>query len=90
MSLKTQIHAYDLHQEDSLLTCKASIPSIVNILNRIIIPIDVYEQYVSKFYDYHHVEFYNLELKLFFNQRLGGLEHPSLITKWTCNMDKHS
>ena len=52
-----KIHTDNLHQEDSLLTFKAEVPSILNILNKIIIERDMYDTYVSNFYEYHHVEF---------------------------------
>ena len=34
MSLQMQIHADNLHQKDSILTCKAAIPSIYNTLKK--------------------------------------------------------
>ena len=63
MSVKIQIHADNLHQENSLLTCKAEILSIINTLKIIIIARYVYDTYASNFYEYCHIEFYNLEFK---------------------------
>ena len=60
MNVKMKIYTNNLHQDDSLLTCKATIPSIVNTLHKTIIPRDMYEKFVSKFYDDRRVEFYNL------------------------------
>ena len=51
------------HPEDIVLTRKAAIPSIVNTLNKIIIPTDVYDTYVSHYYDERHVEFLTCNLK---------------------------
>ena len=39
---------------------QAEILSIFNKLNKIIIPIDMYDTYVLRFYDDHHVELFNL------------------------------
>ena len=59
ISVKNQINADGLHTEDILLTWKASIPSIVSTLNKIIIPTDIYDTYVYNFYYDHSVTFYN-------------------------------
>ena len=61
MSVKKQINYARSHQEDSSLTCEAYIPSIINTLKKIIIAIDLYKKYVSKFYDGFRVDLYKLE-----------------------------
>ena len=66
ISVKNQINADNLHPEDSLLTWKSEIPSIVNKCKKIIIQTDVYDTDVSNYYDIRHVEFYNLD---FFYQK---------------------
>ena len=53
MSVKMQINADKLHQKGSILTCKAEITSIVNEMNKIIIPRYFQNRYVSNFYDDH-------------------------------------
>ena len=58
-----QINSDNLHPKDSILKFKAEIPSIVIKLNIIIIPRDVYDIYVSNFYDESHVTLFNLEFK---------------------------
>ena len=57
MSLKNQINDDDLHQEDSFLTLKSAILSIVNTLNKIIIARDLYEKYEYNFYEDFHIDF---------------------------------
>ena len=56
-----QINVANLHEEESLLTCKLNIPSIFNTFNKIVIARNVHENYVSNFYYDRHVEFYNQE-----------------------------
>ena len=56
-SVKNKINADNLHPEESLITSKAVITLIVNTLKKIIIPTDVYDTYVSHYYDIRHVEF---------------------------------
>ena len=65
-----------------------SITSTVNTLNKIIIAREVYDNYVSYFYDNHPVEPYNPDFEMFVKQRHDELKHPALITEWTSNMDK--
>ena len=60
MSVKNQINDDNLHPGDGILTWKLSILSIVNTL-KIIIPIDVYDTYISHYYNGHHVDFCNME-----------------------------
>ena len=60
MTVKMKINVDKLHHKYSLLTFKASIPSLVNTLNKNIITIDVYDTYVYNFRDCHHVELFNL------------------------------
>ena len=60
INVKKQINPSHLNQDDSLLACKGYIPSIANTLNKIIIARDVYENYLSRYYDDRHVGFYNL------------------------------
>ena len=86
--MKIQINADKLNHKDSILTCKAEIPSIVNTLNKIIIPRDVYDTYVSNFYCDHNVTLFNLDFKTNSKQSLNELEHPSLITEREINMDE--
>ena len=57
-----KINATNFHEKESLLACKADIPSTINTLNKIIISRYVYEKYVFSYYDDRHVESYNLEL----------------------------
>ena len=85
-----KINATDLNKQDIILTYKAANPSIVNKLNKTIIARDVYEKYVSNYYDDHHVESYNLEFKYFVKNCLDELEHLGLITDWTSNMEKYA
>ena len=40
-----QINAPLLHDKDSILMCRAAIPSIVKILNKIVIPRDLYDYF---------------------------------------------
>ena len=61
MNVKNKIDADNLHPEDNLLTCKSAISSIVNTLHKIFIPTDVYDMYVSHYYDYRYVELFNEE-----------------------------
>ena len=82
-----KINATHLHGEDNIRTCKVTLPSTVYTLKRIIIATDVYENYVSNYYDDCHVQSYNLKL-IFFKQRLDELDHPALITEWISNMDE--
>ena len=57
ISLKDKSMLIKLHPEDIFLTHRSAIPSIVNTLNKIIIPTDVYDTYVSHYYDDCRVEF---------------------------------
>ena len=59
MSVKNRINSDNVNHEDSLITCKAAIPSILDTLKQILIPVDVYGTYVSHYYDDIHVEFLN-------------------------------
>ena len=52
--------------------------------------LDVYGRYVSHYYDDCRVDFYNLEFNCFVKTFLDELEHPSLITSFTSNMDEDS
>ena len=65
-----KINAVDLHDKYSHITCKTEITSIVNTLNKIIIPRDVYGTYVSSYYYERHIEFFNLHFKYFVEQHL--------------------
>ena len=50
----------------------------------------MYEKYVSNCYNDRNVESYKLELMFSLKNRLDELEHPSLITEWTHNMDEYA
>ena len=63
ISMKYQPNGNNLHPEDILLTCRAEIPSIVDTLNKIIIPRDVYNMYLYHYYYDPHVEFLTWSLK---------------------------
>ena len=65
MSVKIKTHADNVHQENSILTWKAAISSIINRLKNIIIKRYVYDTYVSNFYDDCNFEFYSLEFIVF-------------------------
>ena len=54
------------HEEDSVLTCKMAIPSIVNTLNKIYILRAVYDTYATNYYNEHHVETFKIKFKVFF------------------------
>ena len=66
MSVKKQINAVNLHHEYNLLKCTVLMISIVNALNKLIIPRNIYDSYVYNFYDESHVELFNQE---FFGQK---------------------
>ena len=51
------------------------------------IPRYVYDNFQSRFYDERYVKLYIDQFQFFVKQRLDKLEHPSLITEWTYNMD---
>ena len=50
--------------------CKSSIPSIVQTLNKIVIQIDVYDEYQSRFYDERHVKLYTEQFQFFVQKRI--------------------
>ena len=52
-----KINDYSLHDQDSLLTCKSTIKSIVKILNKSVIPRYLYDKY-QFFYDKRNVKPY--------------------------------
>ena len=83
--VKNQTNATHLHEEESIITYKASIPATVNTLKKNFIARDIYEKYVSNYYDDRNVESYNLD---FFQSCLDEMEHPALITEWTINMEE--
>ena len=67
--------------------CKAEIPSILKILNKIVITKDVYNKFLSIWYDERHIEPIIEKFRFFVKQRLDELEHPYLVTEWIHNMD---
>lgn len=70
INLQDQMNSVSKHIEDIFLTCKTSIPSIVNTLNKTDIPIYVYETYAEIFYGESHIKALNLNFKYFVEQHL--------------------
>ena len=58
--VQRQLNTVYLNEKDSLLTRKTTIPLIVKTLNKIIIPIDVYDTYFSNYNSECHIECFNL------------------------------
>ena len=63
--VQKKINAVAKHNEDSVLTYKMVIPSIVNTLNKIYIPMDLYDVYATNFYIVCHLETFNLKFRYF-------------------------
>ena len=76
-----KINVYPWHDEDLVLTCKASIPSIVKTLNKFLITRYLYETFcivgMIKKACWTHYQ----TVSFFVKQRLDKLEHTALITE---------
>ena len=60
-NVNIKIHDDSLHPEDSSST-QSGISINCQYIKKIIISRDVVKNYASNFYDYHHIEFYTLEV----------------------------
>ena len=50
----------------------------------------MYDTYATKFYDDRYVECFNLKFKESFELRLKEIEHSTLLTEWTRNIEKYA
>ena len=70
--VKVQIHNNNLHQEDILITCKATISSIVNTLknchcNRYVSHVFLYNSYEDRYVEFLNLEFIFLSKGILLN-----------------------
>ena len=83
-----KINATHFHEEESLISFKAVIPSTVNTLNKIIIARYVYKHYLSNYFMMTVMLNLTTWILVFcVKERLDKLEHSALITEWTSNME---
>ena len=57
---------------------------------KIYIPRTLYEMFSVNFYNDSYIERFKLQFKAFFEQCMKEIEHPSLFTEWTRNLDEAS
>ena len=69
-NIQEQNNSVVRQNNDSILTCKTVITSIVNILKNIYIHRTLYGEYFTKLYDDHHVEIFDLHFKVFVEQHI--------------------
>ena len=76
-----------LHEKDRLLTCKSAVPSIEKTFNQNLNFRNVYDKFLSSWFDERYVKLITEQFHFFVKHRIDELEHTSLSTEWTQNMD---
>ena len=64
-NVQEKINAVEKNHNESVITFKTSIPLVVNTLNKMDIPRNLYDKFDSEFYNDLNVESFNFNLKTF-------------------------
>ena len=83
---KQIFHAMDMHDSDHVMNCTTTIPSIPNMLNKLLLQYDLHSSYNQTRYIGEEEIIHNI-FSPYDEPLLNYINNPELVQEWKLNLD---